>query len=419
MEGEHMNGIDENLTVEEARGRILERLSALDAESVALFDALHRVLAQDVIAEVDIPPHANSAMDGYALRAGETAGASPQAPCRLRVIGEAAAGHPASAEVVPGTAIRIMTGAWIPAGADAVLRFEDTRLDGEWVEALRAVSVGKDLRSAGEDVRAGQCVLARGTVLRPAEIGMLSALGCESVRVTRRPRVGILATGDELVAPGAPMPPGKIRDANGASNAAQVIAAGGEPVRLGIASDDEPEISERLRTGLAQGIDLLLVSGGVSVGDFDRVKEVLAARGEIGFWRVRMKPGKPLAFGTLMAPGKGIGVPVIGMPGNPVSAMVSFEVFAAPAIRTLLGAAQIVPPRREAVLADGVAHKDRRRHYVRVRLEEGDGRTLARLTGPQGSGILSSMVHADALAILPEDLERIEPGTRVEVILLR
>lgn len=411
-----MSHSNENLTVEQARRRILSDLLPLPSESVDLAGALGRTLAEEVIAEGDIPPHANSAMDGYALRAADTAGATPQTPRRLRVIGESSAGHPAAEEVLTRTAIRIMTGAWIPAGADAVLRFEETRLDGQWVDALKPVPEGKDLRPAGEDVRRGERVLERGTRLRPAAIGMLSALGRATVSVTRRPRVGILATGDEVVAPGAVLTPGKIRDANGASNAAQVAAAGGEPVPLGIASDREAEITQRLRTGLAKGIDLLLVSGGVSVGDFDRVKDVLAAGGEISFWRVRMKPGRPLAFGHLAALADGTRLPVLGMPGNPVSAMISFEVFAAPAIRTLLGAAQVLPVTREAILLDAVAHKDDRRHFVRVRLEERDGRTLAHLTGPQGSGILSSMVRADALAILPEETGSIEPGTRVEVI---
>ncbi len=415
MEERGAGGAVADLTVEEARSRILAGLAPLPAEPVGLLDALGRVLAEDVAAAADLPPHANSAMDGYALRAADTAGA----PVRLRVIGKLAAGYPARQEVLPGTAIRIMTGAWIPPGADAVVRFEDTRVEGEWVEIPASVPAGRDVRCAGEDVRRGERVLARGTRLRPAEIGMLSALGHETVRVTRRPRVGILATGDELVPAGAAPAPGKIRDANSASNAAQVLVAGGEPVLLGIASDRDAEIARRVRDGLAREIDLLLVSGGVSAGDFDRVKDVLAAQGEIAFWRVRMKPGRPLAFGLLAAPAQEAAVPVLGMPGNPVSAMVSFEVFAAPAIRTLLGAADVMPPAREAVLVDEVAHKDGRRHFARVRLEERGGKTLAHLTGDQGSGILSSMVRADALAVLPEDRERIEPGTQVEVIPLR
>jgi len=419
MEGEHVNHTRDDLTVEEARARILAGLLPLEGEAVDLPGALGRVLAEEIVADGDLPPHANAAMDGYALKAEDTVGATPQRPRRLRVIDESAAGHPASAAVRPGTAIRIMTGAWIPDGADAVLRFEDARLDGDWVDVLAAVPQGKDLRPAGEDVSRSERVLARGNRLRAAEIGMLSALGRETVRVTRRPRVGILATGDELVPAGAALAPGKIRDANGAANAAQVLTAGGEPVRLGIASDRESDITRRLRAGLAEGLDLLLVSGGVSVGDFDRVKEVLAAGGEVAFWRVRMKPGRPMAFGHLAAPTREIGVPVLGMPGNPVSAMVSFVVFAAPAIRALLGAAEVLPPVRRAILLDAVVHKDGRRHFVRVRLEERDGRTVARLTGPQGSGILSSMVAADALAVLPEELESVPAGARVEVIPLR
>ena len=405
------------LSVEEARARVLARIRPLEAESIPITEALGRVLAEEIVADYDIPPHANTAMDGYAVRAADTVGASPDSPVRLRVIGELAAGYIADKTVEPGTAIRIMTGAPIPKGADAVVRFEKTHHDGDWVEIMTSVSPGKEVRRAGEDVRAGETVIPRGTVLRPQEIGMLAALGKKEVAVTRRPRVGILGTGDELVEIDAPLAPGKIRNSNTYSNAAQVRKYGGVPVILGIARDREPEIADKLREGLNKGVDLLLVSGGVSVGDFDVVKKVLAAEGRIDFWRVRMKPGKPLAFGYLEFEGKE--TPVIGTPGNPVSTMVSFEMFARPAILTLLGARDLEPFAVQARFADSVPKKDDRRHYLRVRLEEENGEFVAHSTGDQGSGILSSMVKADGLAVIPAEWDHVEPGAQVRVILLQ
>ncbi len=400
------------LSVEEARERVLAAFDVLEAERVPVLEALGRVLAEDTVARVDIPPHDNSAMDGYAVRAADTVGASPQSPVRLRVIADLPAGYVAEAEVGSGAAIRIMTGAPIPAGADGVVRVEDTVSSGDWVEIAVSIQPGQFVRPAGEDVRRGDLVLPRGTLIRPQEVGMLAALGCAEVRVTRRPRVAILATGDELVPIDAPLTPGKIRDANSYSNAAQVIRCGGEPIMLGIARDQAEALSGRIRAGLAQGADLFLTSGGVSVGDFDIVKEVLAAEGQIGFWRVRMKPGKPLAFGHIGE------VPVLGLPGNPVSAMVSFETFVRPAILKMLGATDRAGMRVEATLMDALPHKDERRHYLRVRVAWEGGEVHAYLTGGQGSGILSSMVKANGLAIISEDWARVEAGTRVQVILL-
>ena len=404
------------LEVEEARARVLERLTLLPAETIPITEALGRVTAQDVVAEYDIPPHANTAMDGYAIRAADTAGARPEKPVRLRVIGDLAAGYVSDRAVTPGTAIRIMTGAPIPPGADAVIRFERATRNGDYIEIATPVPAGKEVRAAGEDVHAGDTVIPRGTVLRPQEIGMLAALGQQKIAVTRQPQVGILATGDELVEISAPLGPGKVRNANSYSNAAQVRKYGGIPVPLGIARDREQEIADKLRAGVSHGVDLIIVSGGVSVGDFDVVKKVLAAEGRIDFWRVRMKPGKPLAFGYLHLEGRE--VPVIGTPGNPVSTMVSFEMFARPAILALQGARALDPVTVTAVFADTVSHKDDRRHYLRVRLQEENGEFVAHLTGDQGSGILKSMVDADGLAVIPADWNHVTPGTRVRVILL-
>jgi molybdopterin molybdotransferase len=400
------------LTVEEALARVLDAFHPLEPERAPILEALGRVLAEDVYADADIPPHANSSMDGYAVQAADTAGANADRPTRLRVIGEIAAGYIPETEVTPGTAMRIMTGAPIPPGADAVVQVEDTASDSEWVDIFAETPQGQYIRPAGEDVRQGELVLQEGTVIRPQEIGMLATLGHKEVLVHRRPRVAILATGDEVVEVDTPLMPGKIRNANSYANAAQVVKHGGIPILLGIARDNVEALKERIRTGLEQHVDLFLTSGGVSVGEFDLVKDVLAAEGEIDFWRVQMKPGKPLAFGQIG------GAPILGLPGNPVSVMVSFEIFVRPAILKMLGRTDLERPTVEATLMDRIKHKDNRRHYLRVRVEERDGEYYAYLTGGQGSGILSSMVKANALAIIPEDWDRAPAGARVRVMVL-
>ncbi len=400
------------LSVEKALERILREFHPLEPERAPILEALGRVLAEDVCAGEDIPPLANSSMDGYAVRAADTAGASREAPAHLRVVGDLPAGYVAEAELTPGTAIRIMTGAPIPPGADAVVKVEDTSAEAEWVDVFAEAPQGQYIRPAGEDVRRGELVLRRGTRIRPQEIGMLAALGHKETLVTRRPRVAVMATGDEVVEIDAPLAPGKIRNANSYSNAAQVVKHGGVPILLGIARDRVEDLTKKIQAGLEQGVDLFLTSGGVSVGDFDVVKDVLAAEGEINFWRVRIKPGKPLAFGRIG------NVPVLGLPGNPVSVMVSFEMFVRPAILKMLGVTELERPTVEATLMDEVKHKDERRHYLRVRLEYRDGAYYAYLTGGQGSGILSSMVKANALAIIPEDWGHAPAGTRVRVVML-
>ncbi len=400
------------LSVEEALTRFLSHFKPLEAERVPILEALGRVLVEDVVAEMDIPPLSNSAMDGYAVRCEDTEGARPDAPRRLRVVANLAAGYVLEEPIQPGTAVRIMTGAPVPPGTGAVIPFEEVERDGEEILVFKPYARNKNVRAAGEDVKAGQVVLTRGTVLRPQEIGMLAALGHTHVAVHRRPRVAILSTGDEVIDVADPWQPGKIRDANSYSNAAQVLKYGGVPIRLGIARDHIDDLTAKIRSGLEQGADLFLTSGGVSVGDFDVVKEVLAAEGEISFWRVRMKPGKPLAFGTIR------GVPLLGLPGNPVSAMISFELFARPAILTMLGKTKLAKPTIDAILVDEIKRKDDRRHYLRVTLEERDGTLYAHLTGDQGSGILLSMVKADGLAIIPEDVNRLPAGSPVKVLML-
>jgi molybdopterin molybdotransferase len=400
------------LTVEEAVARFLSHFRPLESERTPILDALGRVLAEDVAAEMDIPPLANTAMDGYALRCDDTGGARPDAPRRLCVVADLAAGYVMDRPVPPGAAVRIMTGAPVPPGAEAVAPFEEVECAGDDILVFKRYPHGKNIRAAGEDVRGGQVILECGTVLRPPEIGMLAALGRPQIAVHRRPRIAILSTGDEVIDVADPWQPGKIRDANGYSNAAQVLKYGGIPIRLGIARDTVDDLTASLHAGLEQGADLFLTSGGVSVGDFDVVKTVLAAEGRITFWRVRVKPGKPVAFGTIH------GVPLLGLPGNPVAAMISFELFARPAILTMLGKTRLARPTVDAILVDEIKRKDDRRHYLRVTVEERDGTTYARLTGDQGSGILLSMVKADGLAIIPEDVDHLPAESPVKVTLL-
>jgi molybdopterin molybdotransferase len=406
------------ISVDEALEYVLKHFEPLEPERVEILDALDRVLAEDIYSDTDIPPFDNSAMDGYAVRAADTVGASTEAPVALQVIADLAAGYTTHLVVEPGTAIRIMTGAPLPAGADAVVRFEDTSeglSTGERrsnrIEVFSQVVVGENVRPAGEDIRKGELVLAEGTVLRPQEIGVLASLGKARVQVIRRPRVAILATGDELVAIDEPLTPGKIRNSNEYSNAALVQRYGGIPIRLGIARDNVEELTAKIREGLAQGVDLFLTSAGVSVGDYDVVKDVLGAEGEMHFWQVRMKPGKPLAFGEIQ------GVPILGLPGNPVSAMVSFEQFARPAILKMLGKTCLRKPTVEAILEEDV-ESGGRRNFKRAVITKRDGEYYASVTGSDGSGILTSMVKANGLAIIPEGVQHKKAGERVTVQML-
>ena len=400
------------LSVEEAGERILAAFARLSPESAPVLEALGLVLAEDVVASFDIPPLANSAMDGYAVRVADTTGASVNAPRRLRISSNLAAGYVSETALQPGAAIRIMTGAPVPEGSEAVIQVELTEREADDVLVLAEVTARRNIREAGEDVQTGQTVLTAGTRIRPAEIGVLASLGLASVPCVRRPRVGILATGDELLEPGDPLAPGKIYNANAYSTAAQVREAGGEPLLLGIARDTRESLNEKIEQAIGQGADMIVSSGGVSVGDFDLVKDMLAAQGEIDFWQVNMKPGKPLAFGHLG------GVPMIGLPGNPVSSMISFELFGRPAIQKMLG--QPVAGRRkvDACMEDAYQKTDDRRHYLRVQVREHADGWRARLTGEQGSGILTSLTRANGIAIIPEAWEGVQPGQEVPVWLL-
>jgi molybdopterin molybdotransferase len=410
------------MSVDEALDYILRHIAPLGSHPVPIVEALDRVLAEDVISPIHIPPFANSAMDGYAVRSEDVAQASSESPAVLKVIAEVPAGAVPDRPVEPRTGVRIMTGAPVPSGSDAVVPFELTsegksgvgQTAGQ-VAIYKPVQAGDNVREAGEDIRKRQLVLSAGHVLRPPDIGVLAAMGYPQVRVVRRPRVAILATGDELVDVNEAITPGKIRNSNEYTSIALVKRYGGVPIPLGIARDTEEDLTTKIREGLAQNVHLLLTSAGVSIGDFDMVKNVLASEGEMHFWQVAIKPGKPLAFGSV---GK---VPLLGLPGNPVAAMVAFEVFARPAILKLGGHTNWEKPSIRAILDEDV-HNSGRRHFMRAQVRrEADGyRVTTRGSGVhvQGSGILSSLVWANGLVVVPEEVTFLEAGSAIDVWML-
>jgi molybdopterin molybdotransferase len=409
------------ISVEQALDKVLERVVVLEAEEKPILESLGQVLAEDVFSTIDIPPLDNSAMDGYAVRSADTIGASHKSPRTLRVIETVAAGAVARSKVSPGTAVRIMTGAPVPDGADSVVRFEDTdesERQGVPTEVgiLIEVALGAEIRQAGEDIAAGSLVLSEGTVLRASEIGVLASLGCTKVKVIRRPVVAILATGDEIVDIAQPLSGGKIYNSNSYSLAALAQHYGAVPRMLGIALDNEDSLVGKLSRGLKA--DVVLTSGGVSMGDYDVVREVLGKEGEIVFWRVREKPGKPVVFGMIKGQDGVKSIPFFGLAGNPVSAMVNFELFVRPAILKMMGRKNLTKPMVSAVVEDAIENSDGRRVFTRVVVEKRGGRYFARLTGPQGSGILTSMALANGLAIVPEDKPGVKPGDEVKVMML-
>ncbi len=404
------------IPVEEALERILSRVSAVGIERVELTRGHRRVLAEDVTAVGDIPPWANSSMDGYALRSSDTQATGSDAPTSLVVAGRVAAGALAERPVRAGEAYRIFTGAPMPSGADAVIPQEEVTEQAGVVVVRRRVEAGQYVRPQGEDVRAGEPVLGIGRVLGAAEIGVLAAVGRFTVSVVKRPRVGILSTGDEIADLGSALGPGQIRNSNSYALMAQVAEAGGEPVLLGVAKDDQAAITTRLRWGL--GCDLLISSAGVSVGEHDFVKAALADLGaEQHLWLVDMRPGKPIAFATIPVALKSA-VPVFALPGNPVSAMVTFELFVRPALLRMAGHTRLHRPVTTARALAPIDNPGRRRGYLRVTLAAQTGGYGARLTGDQSSGILQSMAAADGLAVVPGDTT-IAQGDPVTVILLR
>lgn len=400
------------ISVDEARAIILSQVKVFGIEKVNLFSALGRVLAEDILAPFDIPPWNNTAMDGFAVRAQDTRGASREHPVILEVIEDLPAGYVARYPVGPGQAIRIMTGAPIPDGADAIVRVEDTELiDDRHVKVFVEVERDQDVRRAGEDVKQGTVILERGTLLRPAEVGLLASIQRSFVAVYQRPVVAILSTGDELVDIDEPLTKGKIVNSNGYSLAAQVLECGGIPIQLGIAKDTPEDLEEKFLHGLKA--DVLISSAGVSVGDYDYVKQVLKNLGaHMQFWKVAMKPGSPLTFGIIKEK------PVFGLPGNPVSAMVTFEVFVRPALLKMSGHKRIFRPLLRAIAEENIKPVKGKTHFVRVRLSTKNGHYYASTTGPQGSGILRSMALSHGLAIISEGQNPIKAGEEIPVLVM-
>jgi molybdopterin molybdotransferase len=395
------------LSVEEALAQILARAHQLESERIDVRQALGRALAERIVSPREIPPWPNSSMDGYAVRALDTR----SAPVTLPVSALVAAGALPEAPLAPGTAARIFTGAPLPDGADAVVPQEDVEARDGHVTLGRPVEEGAYVRPRGEDVRAGDVVLEPGRRLGPAEIGLLATLGHSPVLVTRRPRVAVLSTGNELADLGTPPGPGQIPNTNTYSLMAQVAEAGAEAVNLGVACDRLEEIEARVRAGA--GADVVVSSAGVSVGELDLVRTALERCGaDLHLWRVSMRPGKPITFGSL---GRGL---VFGLPGNPVSAMVTFELFVRPALLAMSGLTHVFRPRVRARALEPIPNPGHRRGYLRVSLTSVDDGWGARLTGDQGSAILRSMVLADGLAVVPGDTV-IAAGDPVDVILLR
>ena len=404
------------ISVEEALERVLSYIKVLDGVETPILECLGQVLAEDIYSSMDIPPKDNSAMDGYAVKAADIAGASASSPVYLDIIGEAKAGGVSNLAVKAHKTIRIMTGAPLPRGADSVVPFEETdetqRKDQplKQIGMLKAVEKGKNIRWVGEDLAKGQLALPKGIVLRPAQVGVLASLGMDKVKVIRRPVVAILATGDELVEVGQPLPEGQIYNSNSYSAAAQVLRYGGIPRVLGIARDTEKDLGKKIKEALSS--DMLLTTGGVSIGDYDLVKDVLAKQGEISFWKVRMKPGKPLAFGTIK------GVPHLGLPGNPVSSMITFELFARPAMLKMMGKTNLTRPTVDVIMESRIKNSDGRRIFARAIVRKDGDRLYAKTTGPQGSGILTSMSQANALVIVPEDVAAVKEGDSLQAIML-
>jgi molybdopterin molybdotransferase len=405
------------LAPDEALELVLARARTLAAETVPIQAALARALAADVTSKDDVPWFDNSAMDGYAVCAADTSGATSDISIRLALVGESRAGRPAQVRVAGGQAVRISTGAMLPEGADAVVRREDCRELGESVEVQVEVGPGKEVRRAGEDITAGEVVLERGTLLGPAELGVLASVGASEVTCTSRPRVSIITTGDELVEPGRPLAPGQIRNSNAYTVPAQARLAGAEIFSVGVVRDDYEATVKAIRQGLRA--DLLIVCGGVSVGVHDHVKAALAELGaEQVFWGVALRPGHPTWFGVHESAGNsGRSVLVFGLPGNPVSAMVTFHLFVRPALAALAGTT-LARRTATAVIDEDYRKRPGRAHVVRCRLDARNDGWHVRPTKAQDSHVLTSMLGAEALALLAVERGEVKAGERVEIEIL-
>ena len=399
------------ISVTEAVTTILREIKVMGTERTDILSALGRVLAEDIVSPFSIPPLDNSAMDGYAVRHTDSKGASAQTPARLKILGDIPAGYAATRPVGSGEAYRIMTGAPVPRGADTVVMQEDTSAHEGTVEIFKACAAGENIRRAGEDIREGDLVVAAGTLLRPAHIGVLSSVRKAFVSVYQKPRIAILSTGDELVDVDEGFSEGKIVNSNSYSLYALVKDSGAVPLSLGIARDTKESLREKFSEGLHA--DMIISSGGVSVGDYDFVKDVLKDIGaEMKFWKVAMRPGNPLAFGIIS------GRPAFGLPGNPVSVMVSFEQFVRPSVRKMSGYKRLFRHVVAATAQEKVITKKGRTYFIRCMVTCRDGRYGATTTGEQGSGILMSMAKANGLMIVPEDRDGVTPGETVSVQIL-
>ena len=394
----------------DALRHVLQRVAPLSPVEVPVGEAAGLVLATDVASPLNVPPFANTAMDGVAVRSADTAGPNGD-PVRLRLVGTVAAGSASAVEVGPGQAMRIMTGAPIPPGADAVVMVERCRFDvdgaAEYVTVSAEVAVGNHVRPIGDDIAVGAAVLAAGSAITAGGVGLLRTLGMTAVKVVPRPRVGVISTGDELVEPPNPLGPGQIYDSNRAALLALVRASGFEAVDLGLVADDEAAIEAAILDGAAR-CDAVLSSGGVSMGDFDFVKVVLDRIGDMEWMQIAIKPAKPFAFGTISVKGAGSApgrsVPVFGLPGNPVSSMVSFELLARPGLRAMAGHQRVERPTTEVIAGEDFGRRpDGKTHFARVIVElDAEGRARARSAGGQGSHHLGAMALANALAVIAD-----------------
>jgi len=402
------------LSVTEARERILSRFHATVEETLPLIECANRVLAVDIIAAHDLPPFDNSSMDGFAIRAVDSSTAAT-----LSVVADIPAGSAPTVTLAKGQAARIMTGAQLPKGADAVIPVEDTDFNSrdagtaapQTVTFVRKVQARENVRLRGTDLRAGEIVLDKGRRLKPQDLGLLAMLGVGQVQVYKKPRVALLSSGNELLEVDTPLTEGKIHDANSYALAALIESAGADVLRLGVAKDTRESVESLLQKAINTQVDLIVSSAGVSVGAFDFVKEVLESNGQLDFWRVNMRPGKPLAFGEYH------GIPFFGLPGNPVSAFVGFEVFVRPALERLNGTLDGIRLTVRVRCGEEI-QSDGRESYLRAKIRTEDGIRIATLTGHQGSGNLLSLVQADALLIIPAGVKCVPVGQEVEALQL-
>jgi molybdopterin molybdotransferase len=407
------------LSVDQARERILSHFQPVTTETLPLAGCSHRVLAQDIAATSDLPPFNNSSMDGFAVRAADVLEASTASPRSLRVVSDIPAGSHPTISLAPGEAARIMTGAPVPDSADAVIPVEDTNFDNrdagtpapDEVQIFKSAKPGTNVRQRGMDLHLGEIVLNKGRVLKPQDLGLLAMLGFANVVVYRKPRIALFSSGDELLSVEAPLEEGKIRDSNSYTLAALTEEAGAEVVRLGVAKDNPDAVKALLEKAIELNVDLILSSAGVSVGAFDFVKQVIESNGTMDFWRVNMRPGKPVAFGQYKQ------ILFIGLPGNPVSSFVGFEVFVRPTLQRLRGA---VDGDRQTirVRCEEQIDSDGRESYLRAQIREEEGNFIAHLTGHQGSGNLHSLVQANALLIIPAGVKCVPAGQEVNAWLI-